>query len=501
VEERVLVWAASRDAQLTQTFLTDSGFPSHICRNVDEFRQEFQRGAGAAVIAGEVLDPSVMAQTAAILDTQPPWSDLPVILVVGAELPGEKDQFNALGNVSLLPRPLSLDTLRSTVRSALRARRRQYQVRDLLLEREEADRRKDEFLAMLAHELRNPLAPLMTGLQLLQLQPDPALVRRTHATMERQILNLTRIVDDLLDVSRITRGKIVLKKRVIDMRESLQQAAETVRHLAVNKGLLLDLELPGDALLVSADAVRVEQMLTNLLTNAIKYTPPKGTIWMSARNEAGSIVVSIRDNGVGIAPDQLESVFELFAQTDRGLDRSLGGLGLGLTIVRVLAELHQGSVQLLSDGEGKGTEAVIRLPAAAEALVSDTDGPRKRTHGTRTVLVIEDNADVAEMLAMYLEQLGHRVIVATDGHAGLEAALRNHPDVVVCDIGLPGLNGFQIATRLREDSSFRSCLLIAVTGYGDVADKRRTREAGFTYHVTKPADPNYVAELIATKLN
>ena len=497
MEDRVLVWAANRDAQLTCAFLTDAGYASQVCRSWEEFSGEVQRGIGAAVIAGEILDESTRGRLAGLLDGQPAWSDLPIIVVVGPELPGQQDTFAVLGNVSLLPRPLSLDVLRSTVSAALRARRRQYQLRALLHEKEENDRRKDEFLAMLAHELRNPLAPLMTGLQLLRLHPDPGVVARTHATMERQIGNLARIIDDLLDVSRISRRKIVLKKRVIDARESLRQAAETVRHLSIDKALRVDIDLPDTPLCILADTVRVEQMLTNLLTNAIKYTPPGGIIRISAAAEGDAVAISIRDNGIGIPPEQLEHVFELFAQTHRTLDRSQGGLGIGLTIVRLLAELHGGSVRLFSEGEGKGTEATIRLPAAAPVATARFDRPRQSLNGSRTVLVIEDNADVAEMLAIYLEQLGHRVIVATDGHAGLEAALRNHPDVVVCDIGLPGLNGFQIANRLREDASFQSCLLIAVTGYGDVADLKRTREAGFTHHITKPADPTRVAELIA----
>jgi signal transduction histidine kinase len=500
VEERVLIWASNRDARLTSSFLSDAGIACHACRNVEEFRSALEQGGGAAVIAGEVLDAGIVASLSEWLDRQPAWSDFPLIIVVGPEVSGEHGLFQPLGHVAVLQRPLSLDTFRSTVGAALRARLRQYQVRALLHEKEENERRKDEFLAMLAHELRNPLAPLRTGVQLLQLQPDPALVQRTLATMERQVGNLTRIIDDLLDVSRISRRKIVLKKRVIDARESLRQAVETVRLPAANKALQMEITVPETPLPIEADTVRLEQMLTNLLTNAIKYTPPNGTIQVSARLQDDRVILSVRDNGVGIPPHQLDKVFELFAQTERTLDRSQGGLGIGLTIVRQLAELHGGTVQLMSGGEGQGTEAVVSLPKAAKPASHPRDTRHAAVVGGRTVLVIEDNSDVAEMLAVYLEQLGHRVVVATDGYAGLEAALRNHPDVLVCDIGLPGLNGFEIASRLREDASFKSCLMIAVTGYGDVADKRRTQEAGFSHHLTKPADPTRVAELIASQV-
>jgi signal transduction histidine kinase/ActR/RegA family two-component response regulator len=500
VEERILVWAPPRDARLTREFLEESGIVCTDCPTWETLATEWQKGAGALIVAGELLSASVVANLHAMLSAQATWSDPAIIVVAGDAEPEHLEAFGVLGNVSFLQRPLSLKTLRSTVRAALRARRRQYQVRDLLDQKDQADRRKDEFLAMLAHELRNPLAPLRTGLHLLRLGPSPDTAARTIAMMERQITNLSRLIDDLLDVSRITRRKIALRKQPADLRESVTQAVAAVQRLAAEKGLRLELDtLPGP-LVVEADSVRLEQMIGNVLNNAIKFTPPSGQVMVSAAAEDGCAVLRVRDSGIGIPQDQLSHVFELFMQAPRALDRSDGGLGIGLTVVRLLAELHGGTVEIQSEGAGAGTQVTLRLPltlaaefSPAEATIQ-TDAPMS----SRRILVIEDNREFAEMLGEYLTHLGHRVVTAHDGFAGLEAALRHHPDVIICDIGLPGVDGYEIAQRLSQQADFRSCLMIAITGYGDVADRERARKAGFAYHLTKPADPTWVARLIAS---
>jgi signal transduction histidine kinase len=500
VEERVLVWAPPRDGQLTRGFVVESGFECQTSRSWEELVQELQQGVGAVVIAGEFLTDSTVEALEEVLAAQPPWSDLPIIIVAGGDTPAEhRDAIRTLGNVSLLTRPVGPETLRSTVRAAVRARRRQYQMRDLLLQRDEAERRKDEFLAMLAHELRNPLAPLRTGLQLLQLNPPQDRVMRTYAMMERQIGNLARLVDDLLDVSRITRGKIALKRRLLDVRDGVHQAVDAARHLASEKALQLDVSMPGSPLMVDADPVRLEQMVGNLIGNAVKYTPSGGTILVSVEQEAEWAVIRVRDTGIGIAPEHLPHVFDLFTQATRTLDRTLGGLGIGLTVVRLLADLHEGSVSIASEGTDRGTEAMIRLPVCRQPEVPvmiPRDVVTSRASGRR-VLIIEDNVDFAEMLSSYLQLAGHEVLTAHDGHAGLEAALRLRPHVVVCDIGLPGLDGYRVARRLRSEPALDSPLLIAITGYGDVAERDKSRAAGFAYHLTKPADPVRVGSLIA----
>jgi signal transduction histidine kinase len=500
MHDRVLVWASARDARLTGGFLTEMGVRCVQCDRWEEFRAELDRGAGAVVVAGELLSDSVVANLTAILAAQPPWSDLPVIIVAGTE-PWVADggPFSALGNVSVLQRPVSLDALRSTVRAALRGRQRQYQIRDLLQERDEADTRKDEFLAMLAHELRNPLAPLRSALELLKLNPSPPIVARAHATMERQTTHLIRLVDDLLDVARITRGTIALNRAALDARHAVSEAIVVAQPLATSKNLGLALILPDHSVVIDADPVRLDQMIANLISNAIKFTPAGGSIRVTLDSAERHAVIRVRDTGIGIPPAQVERVFELFGQATSSLERTEGGLGIGLTVVRLLAELHGGSAQVFSDGEGSGTEAVLRLPLHPETeMQRTTDDAQVRPRGSvRRVLVIEDNHDAAEMLAAFLEELGHEVIQAHDGHTGVEAAVRYQPAVLVCDIGLPGLDGYEVARRVRTMPDLQSCLLIAVSGYGDRTDRERARAAGFSHHLTKPADPVLLAELIA----
>lgn len=498
MDERVLVWAPARDARLTCGFLTEFGFSCVSCESWEEFRAELNRGVGAVVLADGFLTESVLANLQAIIEAQPPWSDLPVVVVAGTERMTTADPLGMLGNVSLLRRPVSLDTLRSTVGAALRARRRQYQVRDLLHLRDEADKRKDEFLAMLAHELRNPLAPLRTALELLKLEPSQDVVSRAKATMERQVANLTRLVDDLLDVSRITRGKIALKRTVLDVRQLVSDAVSAAQPSASRKNLTLGLELAEHPVIVDADPVRLEQMLGNLIDNAMKFSLPGGDIRVSLGAERGWAVMRVRDTGIGIPVDHLDKVFELFGQATQSLDRSQGGLGIGLTVVRLIAEMHGGRAQVLSEGVGHGTEAVVHLPLGAGQAVTQRfhaeDGPRATS--AKRVLVIDDNVDVAEMLAAYLRQIGHEVIQAHDGRTGLDAAFRHQPDVIVCDIGLPGLDGYEIARTLRK-APHPTTLLIAVSGYGESADREKARIAGFSHHITKPADPLELADLIA----
>jgi len=504
MDDRVLVWAPAHDGRFTCSFLTEIGFSCVNCEAWEEFRTELNRGVGAVVLAGEFLSASVLANMQAIMEAQPPWSDLPVIVVASTEgLVASADPFGMLGNVSVLQRPISLDTLRSSVGAALRARRRQYQVRDLLQQRDEADKRKDEFLAMLAHELRNPLAPLRTALELLKLEPSPHVVSRAKATMERQVANLTRLVDDLLDVSRITRGKIALKRNVLDARQRVSDAVSGAQPGASRKGLRLELQLPEHPVIVDADPVRLEQMLGNLIGNAMKFTLPGGYIRVSLAVDGEWAVMRVRDSGVGIPTDHLDKVFELFGQATASLDRSQGGLGIGLTVVRLIAELHGGRAEVFSDGVGQGTEAVVRVPLyTAEAFTQSAAAENvPRATSTKRVLVIDDNVDVAETLAAYLQQIGHEVIQAHDGRAGLDAALQHQPEVIVCDIGLPGLDGYEIARTLRQVPQLRSSLLVAVSGYGESADRDKARIAGFSHNITKPADPLELADLIANSHN
>jgi PAS domain S-box-containing protein len=362
----------------------------------------------------------------------------------------------------------------------------------------QADRRKDEFLAILAHELRNPLAPIRNALHYLQLRHDDEKgVERVREIMNRQVSHLTRLIDDLLDLSRINRGKLVLKPEKVDLARLTLITSEDQRPAMEAAGLQLDLQLPQTPVWTSADPTRLNQILDNLLENARKFTDPGGrvTVRLSVGTDHAEAMLSVCDTGIGIESARLPGVFDVFSHADRNLDRSRGGLGLGLAIVRGLVELHRGRIEVHSEGRGQGTEFVIRLPlqvsdAPMEARV---DSPNPRARGLR-VLIIEDHRDVAESLRMVLELCGCHVWVAFCGREGLELAQRLKPDVAVCDLGLPGMDGFAIASALRQDPATASVRLIAVSGYGQEQDRRRAKEAGFDEHFTKPVDPK---ELLA----
>jgi signal transduction histidine kinase/CheY-like chemotaxis protein len=506
LDKRALIWAGGRDGTLTAEFLRSARIEAESFRSCDELCRELERGAGVLVLAAEALSHPESGRLRELLLRQPQWSDIPVVVVAGrtGTLGVLNHMLNDFNGVSVLHRPLSLDTLISTVGAALRARRRQYQVRDLLQHRDESDRRREEFLAMLAHELRNPLSPIRTGLQVLRVTDSEDLATRVRSMMERQIGNLSRLIDDLLDVSRITRGKISLKMQAVEILRTLNVIVEGHARLAAEKGLRIEFvaDRESPALWVNADPVRLEQMIENVVSNAIKYTPEKGLISIRATCEDGNVVIRIKDTGIGIPADMLSTVFELFAQTDRALDRSQGGLGIGLTIVKTLAELHEGSVEAISAGEGHGTEIVLRLPAlaATDIIEARSAQPCPSRSPSRNVLVIEDNREAADILATYFRSQGHTVHVAYDGGSGLEAALRERPEVIVCDIGLPAMDGYALARALRNTPVLANCMLVAVTGYGELRDKDRGLQAGFDHYLVKPADPEEIAKLLATHI-
>jgi PAS domain S-box-containing protein len=363
----------------------------------------------------------------------------------------------------------------------------------------EADRRKDEFLATLAHELRNPLAPMRNALQVIQLAADDAgAVRQAREMMERQMRHMVRLVDDLLDVSRITRGKLDLRKQRVDVAAVARAAVEASRPLIDAAGHELSVVLPPQPVFVDADPVRLAQVVSNLLNNAAKYTEPGGRVWLTAERQGSDAVVSVRDTGLGIPPEMLSKVFEPFTQVDRTLEKAQGGLGIGLTLVRRLVEMHGGSVEARSAGYGHGSEFVVRLPAVLAAPARD-DGPAAngRPAARRRILVVDDNRDAAVSLAMMLELMGNEVRTANDGREGVDEAEAFRPDVVVLDIGLPRLNGYEAARHIREQAWGHDVVLIAVTGWGQDEDRRRSKEAGFNFHLVKPVEPAALEKLLA----
>ena len=386
------------------------------------------------------------------------------------------------------------------IRDITERKRMEEELRRRAEELAEADQRKDEFLAMLAHELRNPLAPIMNALQVLRLRAtgDP-LIDGMRKIMERQTRQMGRLVDDLLDISRITSGKIALKRERLDLLRVVQIAVETSRpHLEARRHKLL-LCLPGRPVWLHADAARLEQVLANLLNNAAKYTEPENQIWLSVALKDGHVELRVKDNGIGIAPEVLPRVFELFAQADHSLDRSQGGLGIGLTLVRRLVEMHDGTVEAVSEGLGKGSEFVVRLPVAPEET-APAEGARIETLAARgrsnlSILVVDDNVDEAQSLSLVLRMYGYRTKMAYNGPAALEAAQLYQPDVVLLDIGLPGMDGYEVARHLPEIVSTRP-VLIAVTGYGQEENRRRAFDAGFDRYLIKPVDLDILHKIL-----
>jgi PAS domain S-box-containing protein len=364
----------------------------------------------------------------------------------------------------------------------------------------EADRRKDEFLAILAHELRNPLAPLRTGLEIMRLaKGDSTHVEPVRAMMERQIDHLVSLVDDLMDLSRISRGRVELDRRHLDLANVLRGALEACERIIRQQGHELAVSLPPEAVHVFGDMTRLVQAVGNLLTNAAKYTERGGHIVLSLRREGGHAVISVKDDGLGIPAGMLERVFELFTQVGSGVDRSHGGLGIGLTVVRQLVELHGGSVVAHSAGPGKGSEFVIRLPVSAPLPASDSDeAPNRPVPKCRRILVVDDNKDTASSLSTMLELGGHRLHVAHDGREALQVASEQRPEVILMDLGMPNLNGYEAAKRLRQEPWGKDALLVAITGWGQPSDRAASARAGFDHHFVKPVDPAVVQGLLTS---
>ncbi|MFO0890685.1 MAG: ATP-binding protein [Isosphaeraceae bacterium] len=364
----------------------------------------------------------------------------------------------------------------------------------------DADRRKDEFLATLAHELRNPLAPISNSLQLLRMcfAEDPT-VGEVCEVMERQLNHMVRLVDDLLEVSRITRGSIELRKEPSQLASILRSALELSRPLIETLEHQLAIAIPPAPIPIEADPVRLGQVFANLLNNAAKYTDRGGHIRLGVRVEGGEAVVTVRDTGIGLAEDKLATIFDMFTQVERGSDRSRGGLGIGLTLARRLVEMHGGSITAHSAGPGQGSEFVVRLPVApVENPIMDLPPERRccELH-RRRVLVVDDNQDSAATLGRLLQVLGTDVQIAHDGPTALEMVEGYSPDVVFLDLGMPGMDGLEVARRIRQSSPSRSIVLIALTGWGQHGDRLRTRDAGFDHHLVKPANMSALQSLLS----
>jgi PAS domain S-box-containing protein len=364
-----------------------------------------------------------------------------------------------------------------------------------------ADRNKSEFIAMLAHELRNPLAPIRTAAEILS-RTGGGDSAHDHAVdvIGRQVRQMTRLVDDLLDVNRIAQGKITLQTTAVELGQVLSETAETCRPLFDDGGVQLTVALPSSPIRVAADPARLAQIVHNLLSNAAKFTPRGGHVRLSVQADGGSAVIRVLDDGIGIAREQIDQVFERFFQVDTSLERATGGLGLGLTLVKTLAELHHGTVQAHSPGKGLGTEFIVRLPMPVEPpqMAAPAMPAAQTEQVSRRILIVDDNRDSAESLALLLEMAGHTTHVAHDGLDAVEMAARIRPDLVLLDLGLPRLNGYDAARRIRALPSGGPVVIVAVTGWGQDSDRQKTVEAGFDVHLVKPVDPDVLIKLIAS---
>ncbi len=374
------------------------------------------------------------------------------------------------------------------------------------LETAEISRHRSEFLAVLAHELRNPMAPIRTGLEIMRLRADsPETIERVREMLERQTRQMTHLIDDLLDVARVTSGKIDIRKQLVDLNRVVASAVETSTPMIQGARHVLDVDMWGEPLLLDIDPTRIAQVVNNLLTNAAKYTPPGGNIRLTVtkeRADGGQAVVSVTDSGVGIPLEHQDTIFEMFNQVGRNMGLSQGGLGIGLSLVRQLVALHGGTVSAESPGTGLGSTFTVRLPLGARMAVSGDDTSRqdRRTAQRRTfrILVVDDNTDAAESLSLLLQLNSHEIRTATNGRDALILVQDFVPDVAFLDIGMPGMTGFELATRLRAMPALAQMTIVAVTGWGSEEDQARSREAGFDQHFTKPISAETVSRLLAS---
>ncbi len=510
---RVLVFPPSRrEGEATLALLARAQLSAVICTDGNQVAEEIRRGAGALVLTDRGLVAPHLAPIRQALAAQPQWSDLPIILLSPADdqIVRVTREIQEFTNVTILERPASARTLLSAVQAALRARRRQYEMREHLeaLKRAEerlvarerqlraADQRKDEFLAMLAHELRNPLAPMRNVGEILgQTAAGNPGLKSLAGILKRQLTHMVRLVDDLLDVSRVTLGRIELQKGTIDLAQVIADALESVGPLMLEREHTVEVHVERATVYVHGDHDRLVQCVSNLLTNAAKYTDRGGHIAVTMDATEDEVCVSVTDNGVGIPAQLLPEIFELFVQNTRSLDRAQGGLGIGLSVVKRLVEMHAGRIVAYSEGPGHGSRFDIYLPRTAAPEQSAIQAPTGAERQARRILVVDDNQDSADSLQMFLTALGHEVRVAYSSHAALAAVNEELPDVVLLDIGLPDMDGYEVATLIRK--RYPHAYLVALTGYGQPEDVQRATESGFSAHMVKPVDLDELKSVLA----
>lgn len=502
-EYRVLLLAPTRrDAAATRALLERAGVSCQPCDDTHAMAEAMAHSVGCLLLTDAAFHDSNISGVIEALGRQPSWSDIPAVLLCrsGLRSPHATRIIGSMPNVTVLERPASSRTLVSSVQAALRARGRQYQMREQFsalrsseaalkaasLALSDSSRRKDEFLAMLAHELRNPLAPIKTASEILarQFAVDHQ-ASRTIAIVKRQVTHLVRIVDDLLDVARITEGRIELRPAPVPVSAIVSDAVEIVEPLLRERNHKLMVGAIFERLYLNVDHARLVQCMANVLTNAAKYTDPGGEIRIEVQKRENRVAIVVSDSGVGIPSELLPRIFDLFVQGARSLDRAQGGLGIGLSVVKRLVEMHEGTITVQSDGLGRGSTFVLDLPLTdpPQSLEPQANEARLRV---RRILVVDDNADAADTLAALLRLEGHEAHTVYTGRDAIAVAARSAPDVVLLDIGLPDMSGYEVAKLLR--SNLNSTRLVALTGYGQAEDLGHARAAGFDGHLVKPVD-------------
>jgi signal transduction histidine kinase len=521
-DERILILAPTgRDAALTARFVGEAGLAAQLCASVEELCERMHAGAGLAFITGEALTPEAMRCLVAALSAQSTWSDFPLVVLTsgGGELPANAELLSALGeagNVTLIERPVRVTTLVSTLKSALRARRRQYDVRDHIASAEAANRLKDEFLATVSHELRTPLTAVLGWVHLLRAgHLDEKHSKRAVETIERNARSQVQLIDDLLDVSRIITGKLRLDVRPLDPATPVESAVEAVLPAADSKEIRIQKMLDTNLSSISGDAARLQQVVWNLLSNAIKFTPRGGRVAVRLARAESHVEISVSDDGDGISPEFLPYVFDRFRQADGTTTRRVGGLGLGLAIVRHLVELHGGTVRAESEGEGKGSTFSVKLPLMS-VYQREPDAERARTHATTSgsahslaecpenldglkVLVVDDEADTLELIRVSLDQCGARVTTANSSAEALELLSRTPLDVIISDIGMPAEDGFAFIRKVRQLPPERGgkTPAVALTAYARAEDRLRVLRSGYQMHVAKPVELTELVTIVA----
>jgi signal transduction histidine kinase len=497
-----------------RTLLEDLGQNLIMVRSGSEALGEVLRREFAVILLDVNMPDIDGLETASLIRQYKKSAHTPIIFITAYADEMQTAKGYSLGAVDYILSPIRPEILRSKVKVFVDLYNLQQRTRQMAEERvalaqaeaarrvaEDASRRKDEFIAMLSHELRNPLAPIRSALEVIRrvAPPDPKLTQAGDM-MDRQVGHLVRLVDELLDMSRIGQGMVVLKKEQVELGKVVAHAVETARPLIEARNQTLAVSVPSAPVWVSGDFVRLAQVVANLLNNAAKYTHEGGRVEVTATASRGEAAVAVRDNGAGIEPQLLPRIFDLFVQGERSLDRSQGGLGVGLTLVRHLVELHQGRVEAHSDGLGKGASFRVILPCISAVGQEAPAAPAARAALAargRRVLVVDDNQDAAESIAMFLRLEGHEVKVVNDGYQALASAGVFAPEAVILDIGLPGLDGYEVARQLRQAGDRRELMLIALTGYGQKEDRDRAAQASFDYHFVKPADPRQIHSVIA----